>query len=224
VQGGDYEGFIEAHVRRLEALRRAGIVERVDQDHWRIPKDFESKAVAYDAARNRQNAIRVLSTFDLESQINADGATWLDRRLISRGRLDTVDAGFGAKVQEAMDQRRKHLIEQGDAVQNADGRVSYRRNLLAFLEQRELARAGTELASSHALPFRVPKDGEMVQGMFKQSLQLSSGKFALVENAHEFTLVPWRPVIEPHIGREVMGMVQGRSVSWQLGRKLGVGL
>ena len=28
VPGGDHDGFIDAHVRRLEALRRAGIVER----------------------------------------------------------------------------------------------------------------------------------------------------------------------------------------------------
>ncbi|GHL78109.1 hypothetical protein ECZU34_58570 [Escherichia coli] len=34
---GDYEGYVDAHVRRLEALRRAGIVERIDADQWRIP-------------------------------------------------------------------------------------------------------------------------------------------------------------------------------------------
>ncbi|GHL78619.1 hypothetical protein ECZU34_63670 [Escherichia coli] len=37
VPGGDYEGYVDAHVRRLEALRRAGIVERIDADQWRIP-------------------------------------------------------------------------------------------------------------------------------------------------------------------------------------------
>jgi hypothetical protein len=30
VPNGDYAGYVESHVRRLEALRRAGIVERVD--------------------------------------------------------------------------------------------------------------------------------------------------------------------------------------------------
>jgi type IV secretory pathway VirD2 relaxase len=39
---GNEEGFIEAHVRRLEALHRAGIVERLDADHWRIPEDYAS--------------------------------------------------------------------------------------------------------------------------------------------------------------------------------------
>jgi uncharacterized protein DUF3363 len=65
---------------------------------------------------------------------------------------------------------------------------------------------------------------ETVQGVFKQTVQLSSGKFALVENAHEFTLVPWRPVIENRLSCEVMGVVQHGSVSWQFGRKMDLGL
>lgn len=224
VPGGDYDGFIDAHVRRLEALRRAGIVERIDADHWRLPEDFESRAAAYDAGRNRQLNIRVLSAFDLERQIEAEGATWLDRRLVGRGSADLVAAGFGQDVQRAMDRRREHLIGQGDAISHGDGRIFYRRNLLATLEQHDVVSTGAALATSRSLPFRATSDGETVQGIFKQTVQLSSGKFALVENAHEFTLVPWRPVIETQLGREVMGVVQGGSVSWQLGRKLGLGL
>lgn len=224
VPGGDYDGFIDAHVRRLEALRRAGIVERIDADHWRLPDGFASLAAAYDAGRNRQLNIRVLSNFDLESQIGAEGATWLDRRLVSRGPADLAAAGFGQEVQQAMDRRREHLIGQGDASRHADGRMLYRRNLLATLEQREVISTGTALAASRSLPFRAAGDGETVQGVFKQTVQLSGGKFALVENAHEFTLVPWRPVIDNQLGREVMGVVQGGSVSWQLGRKRGLGL
>ncbi|HDN9415990.1 TPA: DUF3363 domain-containing protein, partial [Aeromonas salmonicida] len=47
---------------------------------------------------------------------------------------------------------------------------------------------------------------------------------AVVEKSHEFTLVPWRPIIDRQLGREVMGVVQGGSVSWQLGRQRGIGL
>jgi hypothetical protein len=54
--------------------------------------------------------------------------------------------------------------------------------------------------------------------------QLTNGKFAIVEKSHEFTLVPWRPVIDRQLGREVMGVVQGSSVPWQLGRQRAIGL
>ncbi|CAN7655527.1 DUF3363 domain-containing protein [Agrobacterium tumefaciens] len=224
VPGGEYGEYVDAHVRRLEALRRAGIAERIDADQWRIPEDFESRAAAYDAGRNRQASVRVLSVLDLETQIGADGATWLDRRLLSADASDLAPAGFGQQVREAMDQRREHHIEQRDAARGRDGRIFYRRNLLATLREREVARVGAEMAESKALPFRTARDGESVGGRFTGTVQLTSGKFAIVEKSHEFTLVPWRPVIDRQIGREVMGVVQGGSVSWQLGRQRGLGL
>ena len=36
-QGKDSEAFVRSRVRRLEALRRAGHVERIDADHWKTP-------------------------------------------------------------------------------------------------------------------------------------------------------------------------------------------
>jgi type IV secretory pathway VirD2 relaxase len=224
VPGGDYEGYVDAHVRRLEALRRAGIAERIDADRWRIPEDFESRAAAHDAGRNRQAGVRVLSAFDLQSQVRADGATWLDRRLVHGEVSDLSPAGFGQEVHEAMDQRREHHVEQGDATRQRDGRVFYRRNFLATLREREVERVGAEITESKGLPFRAATDGENVSGKFTGTVQLSSGKFAIVEKSHEFTLVPWRPVIDRQLGREVMGIVQGGSVSWQLGRSRGIGI
>ncbi|GHL51096.1 hypothetical protein ECZU29_59460 [Escherichia coli] len=75
------------------------------------------------------------------------------------------------------------------------------------------------MALSKGLPFRAATDGESVSGKFTGTVHLSSGKFAVVEKSHEFTLVPWRPIIDRQLGREVMGIVQGGSVSWQLGRQ-----
>jgi len=222
VPGGDYQGFVDAHVRRLEALRRNGIVERIDADQWRIPQDFEARASAHDAGRNQKLNIRVLSTFDLEKQITADGATWLDRRLVGRGPSEIAPAGFGQEVSQAMDRRRERLIEQGDAARQQNGRVLYRRDLLSTLEAREVASTGAELATNKPMPFRAAGDGETIKGTFTGTVQLTSGRFAIVENSQEFTLVPWRPVVDRQLGKEVTGIVQGGSVSWQLGRQRGL--
>ena len=80
------------------------------------------------------------------------------------------------------------------------------------------------MAEGKGLPFRAVADGENISGKFTGIAQLSSGKFAVVEKSHEFTLVPWRPVIDRQLGREVAGVVQGGSVSWQLGRSRGLGI
>ena len=68
-------------MRRLEALRQAGIVERFDGDHWHSPEDFVDRASAYDKQVSWQPAVRVL-LLDLEAQVTANAATWLDRELI----------------------------------------------------------------------------------------------------------------------------------------------
>lgn len=42
VPGGYYDAYVESRVCRLEALRRAGIIERIDADWWLIPDAFEA--------------------------------------------------------------------------------------------------------------------------------------------------------------------------------------
>ena len=74
------------------------------------------------------------------------------------------------------------------------------------------------------MPVRAATDNESVSGKLTGTVQLSSGEFAIVEKSHEFTLVPWQPVIDRQLGREVMGVVEGGSVSWQFGRQRGLGM
>ena len=220
----DYDGYVEAHVRRLEALRRAGIVERINADNWIIPEDFEQRAADYDAKRRRTLSVRVLSAFDLEAQITSDGATWLDRQILGRDKADPVEFGFGREVIDAKHRRVQVLVEQGLAERAGENRFRVRRDLLATLEQREVTRVGQELAEKRGTPFRPAKDGERIYGTFKETLQLASGKYALIENSREFTLVPWRPVIERQLGREVAGLVRGNDISWEFGRKRSLGI
>jgi hypothetical protein len=46
----------------------------------------------------------------------------------------------------------------------------------------------------------------------------------MIEDGLGFSLVPWRPVIEDEVGREIMGVMRGGDVSWQLGRGRGCGM
>lgn len=47
----DPQSTVDAHVRRLEALRRAGIVERIADGVWRVPPDLLRKTQQHDAQR-----------------------------------------------------------------------------------------------------------------------------------------------------------------------------
>ena len=66
----DPESFVRSHVRRLEALRRAGHVERLDEDHWKVPVDIIERGQTYDRARGGDGPrIKILSSEKLERQI-----------------------------------------------------------------------------------------------------------------------------------------------------------
>ncbi|NIA72323.1 DUF3363 domain-containing protein [Pelagibius litoralis] len=65
------------------------------------------------------------------------------------------------------------------------------------------------------------ESGERISGTSVSPCSWSSGKYALVERSREFTLVPWRPVIEKALGRQVSGLVRGSGIFWDLGRKRG---
>jgi type IV secretory pathway VirD2 relaxase len=219
IPGGDVEGHVEAHVRRLEALRRAGIVERLDADHWEIPKDFLELATAYDKSQGRKLLVEVHSAVDLDRLIGADAATWLDRQLVGRHRVEAAPMGFGHKVEKALERRQETLIARKLAYRLQDGSVRYQPDLLATLQRRELDRVGERLAarSVERLTYVPARDGATVRGMYRGSVALTSGRFAVVADERQFTLVPWRQILERFRGREVTGLVRGMGVSWQLG-------
>jgi type IV secretory pathway VirD2 relaxase len=223
VPSGDYDVYVGAHVRRLEALRRAGIVERVDADHWLIPEDFEARAAAYEAARGRDNQLRVLCAYDLERQVTSDGATWLDRQLIGRDRSLLAAGGFGAEVRQALEQRTDELVRQGLASRTPQGQLRIKADLIGTLTHQEVERVGRQLAAERGLAFRPIREGQTVRGKLLGSAQLASGRFAMIDDVLGFSLVPWRPVLGKGIGRPVMGVMRGGDISWQFGRAMGLG-
>jgi type IV secretory pathway VirD2 relaxase len=226
IPGGDVEAHVEAHVRRLEALRRAGIVERLDADHWEIPKEFLGQAAAYDKQHGRKLLIEVHSAVDLDRQIGADAATWLDRQLVGRHRVETAPMGFGRQVETALERRNETLIARKLAYRAQDGAMRYQPDLLATLQRRELDRAGERLAarSVERLAYAPARDGATVKGIYRGAITLSSGRFAVIANEQQFSLVQWRPILERFRVREIVGLVRGTGVSWQLGLQRSRGL
>jgi len=63
----------------LEALRRAGIVERIAEGHWKIPADLPEQGRQYDAQRLGGVAVELKSHLPVERQTRNIGATWLEQ-------------------------------------------------------------------------------------------------------------------------------------------------
>ena len=215
----DPREVVEAHVRRLEALRRASLVERQTEGVWKVPQDLPERGRKYDAQRLGGVVVELKSHLPIERQARVIGATWLDQQLIGGGK-GLGELGFGSDVREALRQRSDFLIDQGLAERRGQ-RVILARNLLATLRDKELTAAGQNIAAETGLQHRPVADGERVSGVYRRSVMLASGRFAMLDDGLGFRLVPWKPVIEQRLGQQIVATVRGGSVSWEVGRQRG---
>ena len=162
------------------------------------------------------------SDFSLAAQVTADGATWLDRLQLARNRAPLSEGGFGAEVSAALKRRADRLLADGLATRQGD-RINFARDLLKTLRERELATAAARLEAETGLKRQKTSEGDAVTGVYRQRLDLTSGRFAMLDNGLGFELVPWKPQLEKHLGQSVTGtMTPGGGVDWSLGRKRGL--
>lgn len=168
-----------------------------------------------------RRVLAVRSDLGLDAQVSAPGATWLDRQLVGRTPVETGEGGFGAEVERAMAARTDHLIGEGLA-RRTGRRVIFANGLLETLRARELARAASKVAVETGLEPLRPGEGDTVSGLYRRRLDLASGRFAVVEGALGFVLVPWRADLERQRGREIEGVATpGGGVDWTAGRQRG---
>jgi hypothetical protein len=151
------------------------------------------------------------------------GATWLDQQLVTGAAATVGNRGFGAEVQGALNQRVDYLASQGLA-ERRGGRLGLARNLLATLRGRDVESAARALQKETGLAHRPVSDGERVTGIYRRSVLLASGRFAMLDDGMGFSLVPWRPVIEPRLGQTMTAVVRGGNASWEFGRQRGLSI
>jgi Protein of unknown function (DUF3363) len=170
--------------------------------------------------------LRILSYLNLERLAEADGATWLDKELLTAKPEHLSISGFGSDARTALQQRRQWLVA------NALGRFSDAeqfepsRNLLHQLRERDIRRTSAMMSAQLGLTHVHAGEGESVTGTYVRSAHLASGKYAIVQNAKEFTLVPWQPQMERFRDREISGTAGAQGINWDWNhtRQRGLGI
>jgi hypothetical protein len=138
------------------------------------------------------------------------------------------------------------LVDCGLA-RRQQGQVIFARDLLDTLTRRELADTATQISRQTGLAHRPVEEGDDVSGIYRRRVDLASGRWkakgedilrkinaarqalaarqpqsnAISETAQ---LVPWRPIVDRQLGREVSGVLRGGGISWNLGRERGPGI
>jgi hypothetical protein len=185
--------------------------------------------VSIEAARSQDDTkmrtrLRIQSYLSFEKLAEAEGVTWLDKELLAKTPTPMADRGFGVQAKTALNRRRQWLISQGLGQLDGQGQFQPNPKLFETLRRREYDHATQALSKELGLPHNAPIEGEHISGTCTKSVTLASGKYAVIQKALEFTLVPWRPDMEPMRGKEITGTVSAQGIHWEWGPRRGLGI
>ena len=229
---------IRAHRLRLATLTKAGVVEVVSKDkdgdpyEWRVPEDFEQKAIALDMKQGRASGVKLLSVQNLNAQLASPGATWLDRSQVSWGKgemkgLSSNMSAFAKELDTAFQQRREWLIKQGYAERSQEGAsryVNYKRGYVKALEAEGFNAATKKLEGMTSKTHVAAQAGRLIEGTVAQKFELPQGPHAIIETQRAFYLVPWESHHAQKWGKRIKGRVlSGGGIDWDAGRSRGIG-
>ena len=169
--------FVEAHVRRLKSLRRAGHATRHKDGSWSIPSDYLARAGSYErsAALSRPVQIESRSSLMLREMKSAIGATWLDEQLMDDSGARRT-AGFGAEVETAKVARRQFLVQQGFL---SDVSAEITQTTLDELANKDLSEAGRSLHERYGKSYSIAPTSGQLRGTYRGAIERPSGKFAV---------------------------------------------
>ncbi|KGB22235.1 Type IV secretory pathway, VirD2 component (relaxase) [Acetobacter tropicalis] len=177
-----------------------------------------------DAKGRARVALAVRSDFTLDQQVEAQGATWLDRQAVAKEQPE-LGGGFGAEVRDAMRQRVDYLAREGFAQREGGERVKFERGLLTALRNREVRALGERLALQEGKAFDFVAPGDNVAGVYRKRLALASGRYAMIDNGLGFQLVPWTPSLEKQICNAVSGVAKSNaSIAWEFSQRREAGI
>jgi len=162
-------------------------------------KDMVVTLRGQDPSKQRQTQQATARVF-IESHIpfrdlaSADGATWLDRKLLSKKPLEFRNKGFGAEANRALRLRQQWLLRE-KLMTEQNGQMIARRKLLETLQRKEVSRVAMKLQKDLGLIYQPTASGERLKGQISKTVILASGRFAILQKGKEFAFVPWQQVV-----------------------------
>jgi type IV secretory pathway VirD2 relaxase len=151
---------------------------------------------------SQRTDVRVIAEHSLAEQVEAHAMTWLDRQAFGpRPDARTAD---NPMVQEAVQQRREWLIQNGYAQRSGDEKnVELLPGAMENLAAEELADVAERLAAKYSLPVNELPRGGTVSGEYRSTEHLHSGKFAVVVAEESVFVSPIRNDPDVGAGSEV---------------------
>ena len=204
--------FRLAHKRRLEALRRHGVVDRNTDGSWNVPRNFEERALQADA-RKQGLAVDVRSWLPIGALVERQAETWLDR--MDTEVLDGTAGPFADDLRKSLNDRRAWLQSAGYALDH-NGRLT--RDDTERLRRDELDKAAIAESARVRLPIVDPESWSEFSGTYSRNIDLAQGRFAVIAGRECIALVSASSQKLNWVGRNVELNRSRTSIQWSLGR------
>ena len=85
------------------------------------------------------------------------------------------------------------------------------------MEREAIAAEGARHSTELGKAFSPSVEGQRLSGIYRQSVVLPAGRFAILEKSKEFTLVRWREALEARRGLEMSGIEHRDGITRDLG-------
>ncbi len=155
----------------------------------------------HDPSTQQGHSRKVTARMFIESHVpfrelsSADGATWLDKQLVSKDRRELRAKGFGAEANRALRLRQQWLVRE-ELMTAQNGQLVARRKLLETLERREVSRVAKQIQKELGLHYQATAGDDRLNGQVSKTIKLASGRFAIVQKGKAFSLVPWTRAVK----------------------------
>ena len=130
--------------------------------------------------------------------------------------------GVSAELRLSLIARGQWLAGRALAKMNGMGEITPSPHMMPTLRQLEKEQQVLALSAQMKAAYLPSRTGDRVTGIYERSIQTPTGKIAVIRNQDTFTLVPWKPTLEPMRGLAVTGSIGHTRVTWALnsGREL----
>jgi type IV secretory pathway VirD2 relaxase len=212
---GSTREFRLAHTRRLEALRRAGLVQRSQDGRWSIPGDFERLILEHEKKQNGTEK-QVRSWLPLDALVRHPDAGLLDQL---EPVFETAEGEFGKRLQAAQLARQQWLVENG-YLADAGSWLSPEQMSDMQMKARRAALLDAAAAAKRR-PVSLEETGKFI-GKYTGHVDLPQGRFAIVQSTSALTFAPYRKGLGAHRGKVIAVTLRAQRLTWQLQRRRGL--
>jgi type IV secretory pathway VirD2 relaxase len=159
--------------------------------------------------------LQLLSAIVIEQQTSYEGPTWIDRALLARWRPDPEAGGFGADLRRAFAARLDWLRErQLVRPKESTGELVPVPDMMRALRQLERQHLIATLSRDLGASYIASERGTPISGVYDRSIVTPTERLAVIRRQDTFTLMPWKPALEPLRGQLVRGVIGPHRVTW----------